>query len=391
MKVPKLYNGVAFLIILSLLFPKQALSIDGRLPKRIEKAKDKFIKCQVSPSDKIFLNRLSLALKAQSQLNEATLALFQTISVGKDVPLDSTIKDIEKTASGVMRDMIRYHRTKRIMEIFIRKADLPNGKYLAEQFQDIINTYASMRDISNYIKKDIHGAGTHHHYQVYLRSFEENMGVYVNDILREAMEKYKHAARLAKEYNVEELQDFFMKDTAYFTELTDPLQILLIGKMQEASHTWYKQVVMKVLGLLQKQFQFNSEFSEEITDRLLSVPVPQEPQLPDLRVVSINVTAPHTIRVGTRITIVTEIENDSDLKITSSILALIGPKDFKKHKRIPALLPHQTYKVKWKYVLRSPWEKTFMAIANYKNKAWEGNYNNNRTSRTFDFLLDEDY
>ena len=142
-------------------------------------------------------------------------------------------------------------------------------------------------------------------------------------------------------------------------------------------------MILQILNLVQQQIIFDKNFSENLLNMVTSIPIPNNPRLPDLKVISIGMASADTVKINDKITLVVAIKNVGQLSTCSSKAKIIFPNGKVKTIDVPKLSGGQAYLKTLKWKIDRVGENEFTVTANTSSKAWESNTSNNVTKRVF--------
>lgn len=379
-----MFNYKLILIFILLFFGLNSSFSQPLLTPRLFKEKKEFIDSQISPADKDFLKKAVDAFIDLQKLNEKTITIFESTYLSKKKTYRVIIKNLKNSAVKALKLLDRKDNFANNIEVFI-DSFLGGESILKVNLKGIIDNYHKCQRLKEYISpvlsENSTGEGTYHYYEKCLESFQEEFNTPLAELLKNYTLKYKDLAFLSQSHNISELKKRIYFDISYLGKVSQYLQSILVKKIELSNKDWAKVVILNAIELIQQQLKFNNDFLLALLEKLETLPVPLEPDLPDFVIENIEIIVPPKTKVGRKITLIIEIKNAGQLVADSSEMKVIFPNGKIKRKAIPRLSAKESYTLKWHYKLRHAGENAFEAIANHNHKAWEQDITNNKTKR----------
>lgn len=355
------------------------------IPKRLVKKSKAFVEDQIIPQDKDFLDQLNKALESLIQINQETLNLVNSTFPAGEKQCKRITKNIQRCARRSSSRIVGSRKPLGILKDFIQKF-LPRGQGLQKDLHSLMLNYETCKEINNYIGDELKGSlfseGVYLYYQRCVESFENTYGENFSELFRRTTTSYDYLKDLAKKHKIKELKNLFPTSIYKIETAQQLIRMQIANKIELSNRSWAKQVILNALTILQKQLALNRKFNLAVSYALGQIPAPRAAQLPDFSVDSIELVLPNKVKVGTVIKVIAEIKNEGDLATQRSRALVIFPNGSQKARPVPKLLPKQSVKVAWRYKLRRKGKHEFNVIANYNQRAWETNPDNNITKRT---------
>lgn len=377
------YRFLLFLAALTIIFCPSDYAFAGQdMPKRIQRQRKRFIDNQIIREDRYFLNHLSPVFDDFARINNETLFLFSTIFPDTEKSYSRITSVLEKTAKKSIYYTLKGNRPVRSVKRFINKF-FPKNVNLEASLKNLFVHYRKSSRISHYIANDFSrdslATGTYYYYNVCARSFEEKFGKSVPETLAYTGAAYKALAEASKNPNIEQLKKILIQidDISYFEKAKQLIQYEIIDKIQFSNRNWGYNLIIRMLTMVQDQFELNKLFSKAVADKIAAIPTPLEPKLPDLQVTSIKIIMPRNAKRCRKATIVVEIKNTGQLTVGPSRAKIFFPNGSGKEKSIPKLAGGKICRIKYRYKVCRAGKNAFTVIANYGQRAWESNTHNN--------------
>jgi len=378
------YLTVVLVALISLTAANSSLA-QSPIPKRLIKKSKAFVEDQIIPQDKAFLDQLDKALLSLTQINQESLNLINSTFPVGEKDYRRITKKIRHCARRANSKIVGPRKASGILSDFIRKF-LPRAGSLQKDLHSLITNYKTCQKIDNYIGDELKGnlfsEGAYLYYQRCVESFENTYGENFAELFRRTTSSHDYLRGLARNHKIKELKSLFPTSIYKIETAQQLIRMQIANKIELSNHSWAKQVILNALTLLQKQLVLNRKFNLAVSYALGEIPTPKEARLPDFSISSIELVLPDKVKVGTVVTIIAKIKNEGDLATQRSRALIIFPNGSQKGRPVPKLLPQQSAKVSWRYKLRHKGEHEFNVIANYNQRAWETNPDNNITKRT---------
>ncbi len=381
---PKKYLAFSLVITVCLASSISSLA-DDKLPKYLIKENKQFFENQLIAQEKAFLDELSNALFSLSKLNQETLKLLEIAFPAGKKYYKKITRDFERSAKKSTTKLIGQRKPSGILTGFMKKhfAARPD---VQSELESLILDYKSYEDVDSYIgdelKNTLFSEGAYHYYQRCLESFNNSYGEDFSELLQRDITFYNYLGQLAQNHKVKELKNLLPSSTFRTETAQQLIRMQIVDKMSMTNRSWAREIILKTLEMLYKQLELNKTFSLAASSSLNEITTPEEAKLPDLVVASIELLLPPEISKNMTVEIIAEIKNAGDLSTQHSKALLIFPNGSKKGRPVPRLLPKASVKLTWRYKLSRGGEQAFHVIANYDERAWEQNFDNNSTSRT---------
>lgn len=371
---------ITIILTLSVLFTFNSIGLAKNLPKYIELERKEFLRDQLTPKEEIFLEKLETTLLDLANINEKTLVLFESV-----FPKKKKIKVVNKNLRAAAKKSIRI-LTKR------KGSATETEKIINEHFSGNIELKESLQALIADFKKYTKGItlkgnftpfadGSYQYYTYSQNSFTKAFGQSLQEILINTKVAYREIINPIKEYQLPRSSNALEQSAGYFAKAQLILETEIIERVELASSGWAKKLLLEMTKTVQKQLKLNEEMNRNLAAKISKIIV-SEPNLPDLKVIDIEISIPKDFKVGKKVTVIAEIKNIGQLTVKQSKMQITFPDGKKRRKSIPKLEGNQAYKVKYRYRVKKSGTNTFEVITNSKNKAWEVNTNNNKTKRS---------
>lgn len=356
-----------------------------KFPKRLNKQSKTFLESQIAFEDKLFLDQLHESLRSLSRINQETINLINATSPTEEKRYEKITRNIRLWAKAADRKLYGSKKLTENLSNFMQRF-LPEDGNPRRKLRSLMLGYKISEDIDSYIGDELKGTvfaeGAYHYYQRCIELFENTYGESFQELLQQDINFYNYLSNLAKEHKIKELKNNFPASVGRIETAQQLIQMQVTDKIKLLNRSWAKQVIINSLNILQKQLQLNKQFNLSLSRALPGISTPRPVKLPDFIVSSIEIVVPSKIKVGSIIKIIAEIKNEGDLASDQTRALIIFPDGSKKGRPVPKLLGHQSSKVVWRYKIRKKGEHKFTVIANYGQRTWEANSENNVTSRT---------
>ncbi|MFH1655855.1 MAG: CARDB domain-containing protein, partial [Candidatus Omnitrophota bacterium] len=384
MKIFRFSLCIVFLLTMSLpnQTPKVFAGYDygSPAPDELKDEARLFIDKQISQEDRQLLEDIKKGLETMSQLNERVLDLLSAIPTRREDVEKGALDRIEK-ASAVAYSSVFGADTVLYQSVVELAATLMKiyGSFLSVFF-DMASFAITMGEVRDLFKEAHDALGTYSDYSydrdIYAR---KTAGRYPEQLVWDTSQDFSTTAtNLANPYHIKELKEFFKSKLKTHMKASDALSTLNHSVMHYKL-TWFKNLLTTKMNILISLEVMNTNFCAAMQQELEKIQIPEEAKMPNFKVVSIEVIPPEgkdkdQIRIADEITIATAIKNDSDITSQASEARLEGCRTKEgfgcANKRVPAISPGQSRRVKWKHTVKSV-ENTFTVMANYDRKAWE--------------------
>lgn len=373
------------LLILSYLAITLSAQPEIKLPRGLAKEYKQFLENQIVLEDKEFLDQLSQALIGLSKTNQETLNLIKATAPPGKKYYRKISKNIQLAAKRTNYSLFGLKRPVGILNSFIQEFFSENTT-LQENLYSLTLDYRTAQDLNIYIgdelKNNIFAEGIYTYYQRCADFFEANYGENFSELLEHNISFYSYLARLAHGHKIKELKAVAPSYIEQIETAQELIQTEVVNKIELANRNWAKKVIINSLAILKKQLDLNKEFNLALIKALKDVPTPTRPKLPDLIVSSVEIVMPDQVKKGTKIKVIAEVKNTGELNADRSRVLLIFPNQRQRGRPVPKLKPNQNAKVTWIYKVRKKGKHEFNLMANYDQRAWEANYDNNTAART---------
>ncbi|MCF7907575.1 MAG: hypothetical protein K9L86_01700 [Candidatus Omnitrophica bacterium] len=374
------------IVLVSLIYLTTAVSsfAEVKIPKRLIKESKDFLESQITIEDKLFLDRLHESLISLSEINQETINLVDaSLPTGKKHYKKIT-RNIRNQAKKSNHKLLGPKNPTETLSSFMQQF-LPEAANPQRNLNSLMLGYKTCQEIDSYLgdelKDTIFSEGAYHYYKRCLESFENSYGENFQELLQSDIAFYSHLSSLAKQHEIEELKKIIASSIQRIETAQQLIRTQLIDRIELSNRSWAQQIIINGLTLLQKQLQLNKQLNLALSRALNEIPTPKPVQLPDFTVSSIEVVMPPVIKVGSIIKVIADIKNNGDLTSERTRALIIFPNGSKNGRPVPKLLAHQSSKVAWRYKIRRKGKHEFNVIANYDQRTWEANPNNNTTSR----------
>jgi len=372
---------ISLALITSLSFSHSLFAGDS-LPKRIKKERKAFLENQISSANKLFLDQLDLNFRHLSKINGYALEIFNLLPSVNERKHSRFVKAFRAKAKRIIPRLTPRKKSGQNVKCFIKKY-LGNENNLKSEFKRLITDYSEIKKLKaafdDRFTEDLPTAGIYRYYAFCLNTLDDSP----SEILEQTIAAYEGFAKVAKEHKIEKLKQLLTKNILFLEESYNALENKLVNKLRHSLRGWGHNMIVRILNLVQQQIIINKGFSESVLDKLTSIPIPNNPKLPDLQVISIGIASADIVEVGDRVTLVIAIKNVGQLSTRSSKAKVIFPNGKTKTIGVPKLSGGQAYLKTLKWKVGRVGENEFIVTANSNFKVWESNTLNNVTKRVF--------
>lgn len=377
----KPYYIIIILLSISIsLSLSSSLFAQKHLPKQIKQEEWEFFESQISDTNKIFLNHLGENFKYLSQINSQALKMVDRLSSIAELTHSNFIKGINKEAVSAINTLTKRKKPGQNFKGFIGTYFGENNN-LRSDFRKLLTKYKEIEKLKSSFDdpflEDMLADGIHRHYSLYLESLQHSP----SEILTQIVNINDGLANSAKRHRIEKLKKILPKKVNFLEKSYTAIQNKLIEHLKYAQSNWGRNLILKVLGLVQQQLVLDRDFSESVLLKLKSIPTPIKPDLPDLKVISIGVASTNTIKVGEKISIIVAIKNIGQLTVSASKAKITFPNGRTRVITVPRLKGGQTHLATLRYKVVRAGRNEFVVKVNSNFRAWESDTTNNITKR----------
>ena len=370
------------LTLIAFLSFSHSLFAGDSLPKRIKKEKKAFLENQISSANKLFLDQLDLNFQHLSKINGYALEIFNLLPSVNERKYSQFVKAFRAKAKRIIPKLTSRKKSGQNVKCFIKEY-LGKENNLKSEFKRLLTDYSEIKKLKtafgDRFTEDLPTAGIYRYYVLCLNTLDDSP----SEILEQTITAYEDLAKVAKKYKIEKLKQLLTKNILFLEESYNALENELVNKLRHSLRGWGHNMIVRILNLVQQQIIVNKGFSESVLDKLTPIPIPNNPKLPDLQVISIGIASDDTVEVDDRITLVIAIKNVGQLSTSSSKAKIIFPNGKTKTISVPKLSGGQAYLKTLKWKVGRVGENEFTVTANSNFKVWESNTLNNVTKRVF--------
>lgn len=375
------YRTLIVLLILIAIFSFNCLVFaQNPLPKRIDKEKKNFLESQISSANKLFLDQLGLNFQYLSKINGHALEIFNSLPFVNEHKYSRFINAFRAKAKKIIPELTGRKKPGQNVKRFITEY-LGEENNLRLDFSRLLTSYNEIKKLKTSFKddftEDLPTAGVYRHYTLCSNALEHSP----SEILSQTMTIYNGLAKTAKKHEIERLKRLLPGEILFLEKSYNALENKLVNHLKHNQSSWGRNIILQIIKLVQQQIVFNKDFSASVFDRLTSIPAPDNPELPDLQVISIGVASADTIKVGDKITLVMVIKNIGQLSIGSSKAKVIFPNGKTTMISVPKLQGGRTYLKTLRYKIDRAGRNEFTVMVNANSRTWESNNLNNITKR----------
>ncbi len=379
----KSYRTLIVLLALIAIFSfNYSLFAGESLPKKIKKEKEAFLENQISPANKLFLNQLGLNLQHLSEINGYTLEILNFLPSVNELTYSKFIKAFQAKAKRIIPKLTGRKKSGQNVKCFIKEY-FGKESDLKSNFEQLLTSYSEIKKLepafSDNFTEDLLTAGVYRYYTLCSNSLDDSP----SEILKQIVVAYDDLAKVAKKHKIEKLKQLLPEKILFLEESYNALENKLVSRLEHTLSGWGYNMILQILNLVQQQIIFDKNFSENLLNTVTPIPIPNDPRLPDLKVISIGMASADTVKIDDKITLVVAIKNVGQLSTCSSKAKIIFPNGKVKTIDVPKLNGGQAYLKTLKWKIDRVGENEFTVTANTSSKAWESNISNNVTKRVF--------
>ena len=375
------YRTLIVLLTLIAIFSFNCLLLaQSPLPKQVDKEKKDFLESQISSANKLFLDQLELNFQYLSKINGHALEILNFLPSITELKYSRFINALRAKTKKIIPELTGRKKPGRNVKRFIKKY-LGKENNLQSDFRQLLTSYNEIKKLKTSFKDDftenLPTAGAYRYYTLCSNALDHSP----SDILVQMMTICKDLAKIAKEHEIEKLKRLLPGKILFLEKSYNALEDKLVDRLRHSQSGWGRNMILQIIKLVQQQIIFNKDFSGSVFDKLTSIPTPNNPGLPDLQVISIEITVTDTIKVGGEISIVAGIKNTGQLSTGPSKAKVIFPSGKTEVISIPELQGGQTYFKALRYKIGRAGRNEFTIMANSNFEVWESNTFNNVTKR----------
>lgn len=350
------------------------------LPEQIKQEEVAFFESQISDTNKIFLNQLGANFKYLSQINNQALKMIDRLALIAELKHSKFIKGISKEAASAIETLTERKKPGRNLKRFI-ETYLGGDNNLRSDFRKLLTHYKELEKLESSFKnpflEDMMTDGIHRYYSL----CSESLSYPPPEILAQIIAISEGLANSATKHRIGKLKKLLPKKISFLEKSYIAIQDDLIDRLKYAQSNWGRNLILKVLGLIQQQLVWNRDFSKSVLLKLESIPTPKKPDLPDLKVISIEVASADTIEVGDEISVIIAIKNIGQLTVSASKAEITFPNGETKVITVSRLQGGQTHLVTLRCRVKHSGRNEFIVKVNSNFRAWESDTTNNITKR----------
>ena len=350
------------------------------LSKQIKQEETAFFESQISETNKIFLNQLGANFKYLNQINNQALKMINWLSSIVELKHPEFIKGIHEEATSAIDTLTKRKEPGQNLKCFI-ETYLGKDNNLRSDFRKLLTNYMEIKKLKssfqNPFSEDLPTDGIHHYYSLCSDSLQYSPP----EILAQIIKINEGLSNSAKNHKIGELKKLLPEKVNFLEKPYNAIQDRLIRRLTYAYSSWSRDVILKILNLVQQQLALDKDFSESIVNKLKSIPTPKKPDLPDLKVISIGVASADTIKVGDEISVIVAIKNIGQLTIHASKAKITFPDGKTRVITVPGLKGGQTHLVTLRCGVIRAGRNEFVVKVNSDFEAWESDATNNITKR----------
>jgi len=373
---------IVLLALIAFLSFSHSLFAGDSLPKTIKKEKKAFLENQISSANKLFLDQLDLNFRQLSKINGYALEIFNLLPSINECKYSRFVKAFRAKAKRIIPRLTGRKKSGQDVRCFIKEY-LGKENNLKSEFKWLLTNYSEITKLKtafdDRFTEDLPTAGIYRYYVLCLNTLDDSP----SEILEQTITAYEGLAKVAQKHKIEKLKQLLPEKILFLEESYNALENKLVSRLEHTLSGWGYNMILQILNLVQQQIIFDKNFSENLLNTVTPIPIPNDPRLPDLKVISIGMASADTVKIDDKITLVVAIKNVGQLSTCSSKAKIIFPNGKVKTIDVPKLNGGQAYLKTLKWKIDRVGENEFTVTANTSSKAWESNISNNVTKRVF--------
>lgn len=350
------------------------------LPRQVNREKKKFIEYQITPANKLFLDRLSSSFSCLNETNVYASQVLDFLPAINKSTYPDFVSTFQSKVNRILRELTLPDKPGQNIREFI-------GEYLGEKnnlgfdINQLLKSYEEIKNLDinfkNSFTEDLPTSGVYHYYTLCLKGLEYPPSAILDQMINACAD----SAEACQDHDIKRLKSILPEVILSLEKSNKALEDNLVERIKHSQVNWGRSMIIQIIKLIQQQMILNQDFLSSVSDKLNSIPTPDDPELPDLQVILIGMSSVETIAVGRNLTIIVVIKNVGNLSVRSSKAKITFPNGKAKIFRVPGLNGGQTYLKTLRYKVNRLGKNEFAVMANFNFRTWESNTFNNLTKR----------
>jgi len=380
MKTRSYRTLTALLTLIAIFSFNYLLFAQNPLPQKVVRKRKEFLESQINSDNKLFLDQLGLNFQYLSKISSHALEILKSLSFINEFDYSKFVNTLQAKTKKIIPDLVGSKKSCQNFKRFMEE-DLDKEGDLKSSFMRLLMRYADIERLKTSFQDDftenLPTDGIYRYYTLCSNTLENSPP----KILKQIITIYEGLAETAKKHELEKLKRLLPEKISFLKESYNALEDNIVYRLRYSQDSWGRDMILQIIKLVQEQIIFDKDFSSSVFNKLVSIPTPANPELPDLQVVSIGISSAETTKTGDKVTLAVGIKNIGQLSIGSSQAKIVFPNGKMKRFRVPELSGGQTYLKTLRYRVARIGKREFTVTVNSNLKAWEFDTSNNVTKR----------